>query len=193
MIRTPQTIYDFNRTLPDHDMIEYSPFLRMNAHGNILEIGVRKGVSTSAFLLGIAKNRGHLYSVDKSTRCAGIFDEPQDDWTFIPNDSKNVDQVMAVVMARDPGFRLFDIVFIDGDHTREGVRADLWNYGSAVRPGGMILCHDIFGRSDLTQQQKDEDWPTPAVGEEYIDYAVGMGWPHFELPGVWGMGMIVRP
>lgn len=36
-----------------------------------------------------------------------------------------------------------DFLFIDGDHTYEGVRSDFEMYGSLVRPGGLIAFHDI--------------------------------------------------
>lgn len=36
-----------------------------------------------------------------------------------------------------------DILFIDGDHRYQGVRADFLEYRSLVRPGGLIAFHDI--------------------------------------------------
>lgn len=36
-----------------------------------------------------------------------------------------------------------DLLFIDGDHRYEGVRADLLEFGRLVRPGGLIAFHDI--------------------------------------------------
>jgi predicted O-methyltransferase YrrM len=36
-----------------------------------------------------------------------------------------------------------DFLFIDGDHSYEGVKQDLENYGSLVRSGGLIALHDI--------------------------------------------------
>jgi predicted O-methyltransferase YrrM len=41
------------------------------------------------------------------------------------------------------GGRLADILFVDGDHSYEGVRADFKLYGPLVRPGGLIAFHDI--------------------------------------------------
>lgn len=37
---------------------------------------------------------------------------------------------------------LFDFVFIDGLHTYDQVKKDLYNYGSLIRKGGVIACHD---------------------------------------------------
>lgn len=36
-----------------------------------------------------------------------------------------------------------DLLFIDGDHTYDGVRSDYTLYHKFVRPGGVILFHDI--------------------------------------------------
>jgi hypothetical protein len=39
--------------------------------------------------------------------------------------------------------QLLDFLFIDGDHTYEGVKADYFDYKGFVRPGGLIAFHDI--------------------------------------------------
>lgn len=36
-----------------------------------------------------------------------------------------------------------DFLFIDGDHSYEGVKADYRNYRESVKPGGFIAFHDI--------------------------------------------------
>jgi predicted O-methyltransferase YrrM len=38
---------------------------------------------------------------------------------------------------------LLDVLFIDGDHSYEGVKKDFGLYQSFVRPGGLIIMHDI--------------------------------------------------
>lgn len=41
--------------------------------------------------------------------------------------------------------RPLDFLFIDGDHSYEGVRQDYEQFGPLVRPGGLIAFHDIVG------------------------------------------------
>jgi predicted O-methyltransferase YrrM len=41
------------------------------------------------------------------------------------------------------GGRELDVLFIDGDHSYEGVRQDFHDYAPLVRPGGLIGFHDI--------------------------------------------------
>ena len=51
-----------------------------------------------------------------------------------------------------------DFAFIDGDHTYEGVKADFFDYGPLVRPGGLIAFHDILPRPDMPSIQVDRFW-----------------------------------
>lgn len=44
-----------------------------------------------------------------------------------------------------------DILFIDGDHSYEGVRADYYNYQPLVRKGGLIVFHDSVGYPTVRQ------------------------------------------
>jgi|TARA_Y100000310_G_scaffold315428_1_gene365953 predicted O-methyltransferase YrrM len=36
-----------------------------------------------------------------------------------------------------------DVLLIDGDHSPEGVRADIKNYVPMVRPGGLVIFHNV--------------------------------------------------
>ncbi len=49
----------------------------------------------------------------------------------------------TVDAARSYPDRHFDIVFIDADHTYEGVCADITAWRGKVRPGGILCGHDI--------------------------------------------------
>lgn len=49
-----------------------------------------------------------------------------------------VDEVSAVL-----GETRVDLLFIDGDHSYDGVKLDYENYKKFVRPGGLIVFHDI--------------------------------------------------
>lgn len=49
------------------------------------------------------------------------------------------------------GERKVDFLFIDGDHTYEGVKQDWELYSPLVRPGGLVAFHDIAKSYDDTQ------------------------------------------
>jgi predicted O-methyltransferase YrrM len=51
-----------------------------------------------------------------------------------------------------------DFLFIDGDHTYEGVKADFQLYSPIVKPGGLIALHDILPRPDDPTIQVDRFW-----------------------------------
>jgi cephalosporin hydroxylase len=47
------------------------------------------------------------------------------------------------------GLAPFDLAFIDGDHTAQGVRADWLHYSQLVRLGGTVVFHDTVGIDDV--------------------------------------------
>lgn len=77
-----------------------------------------------------------------------------------------------------------DMLFIDGDHTYEGVKADYENYSPLVRSGGMIVFHDIYLIEEVKRfwkelvSQHQEDGKTSAPFEiiyEQDSDAMGIG------------------
>jgi hypothetical protein len=77
-----------------------------------------------------------------------------------------------------------DFLFIDGDHTYEGVKADFEMYSPLVRPGGLVAFHDIcIHRSELNCNV-DKFWR-----EIRTKYKT---WEFIENPnqGVYGIGVL---
>jgi hypothetical protein len=117
-------------------MRTHLPRLRRVARGNVLELGVRGGNSTTALLAGLEERRGMLWSVDVDASCAALFDgHPQ--WRFVHSDSRDA----TTIDAQGAPAQL-DILFVDTIHTYEQVRAELETWGDRVRRGGLILFHD---------------------------------------------------
>jgi predicted O-methyltransferase YrrM len=46
----------------------------------------------------------------------------------------------------EPPSRELELLFVDGDHSYEGARADFDRWGAFVRPGGHLLFHDAVDR-----------------------------------------------
>jgi len=148
----------------------HAEWLTSVAKGEILEIGVRTGISTAALLLGVEAQGGHVYSVDINPACKNpITSNPH--WTFIVADSKNV----ALVTGQVPS--ALDILFVDGDHTYEGTLADLNNYGGFVKPGGKIICHDVLSGYDPGVRKAFDEYveKTGYVAEIFASW-IGLGW-----------------
>jgi predicted O-methyltransferase YrrM len=51
-----------------------------------------------------------------------------------------------------------DFLFIDGDHTYEGVKSDFEMYSGLVRPGGLIAFHDICKHPEQLNCHVDRYW-----------------------------------
>jgi predicted O-methyltransferase YrrM len=68
------------------------------------------------------------------------------------HDSQTLAQVRSSL-----GGRKLDLLFIDGDHTYDGVRRDYEMYHSLVRPGGIIAFHDII-HTHWPECQVDRFW-----------------------------------
>lgn len=149
------------------DTCEHLPYLRSVAKGNILEIGVHCGVSTTALLAGVEDNGGHLWSVDVHPACRYIwYGHPQ--WTFCcPWTDDKVSPTLPL-----------DVVFIDGDHSYNCVWLDLDAWVPKVRPGGLILCHDAASPS------------FPGVRQAINEYCAARSLKHELRPGSNGLEVI---
>jgi predicted O-methyltransferase YrrM len=56
------------------------------------------------------------------------------------------------------GGELLDYLFLDGDHTYDGVRRDFEMYAPLVRKGGMIALHDIAVHKGREDCHVDKFW-----------------------------------
>lgn len=114
-------------------------FLKQHAlkysSGKILEIGAWKGASTTA----LCETNNHVTSVDvwesddvysdfcqMTARCANL--------TVVRETSRSFFKT-----SEDK----FDLIFIDGDHSREMFYHDLMVSLSRLNPGGTLVCHDF--------------------------------------------------
>lgn len=120
-----------DRTL---DMCQHLPLLKSLATGDVLEIGVHCGISTTALLAGLEDNGGHLWSIDQHTSCRYVW-FGHEQHTFICADSHTFD-----FLDQD---RQFNLVLIDGDHSYDGCMVDLERWSKKLKYGGILLCHDV--------------------------------------------------
>lgn len=132
------------------DTRDHLPYLRSVAKGNVLEIGTDVGNSTTALLLGVKENGGHLHSVDIQD-CAHLFDDEL--WHFYKLDSRK--------MARNQSFITFDVIYIDGDHSYEGVKQDIAFALAHAAPNALILMHDVLAPQFPGVRQAFDEIPYP--------------------------------
>lgn len=133
---------------------EFAPFLVLAARlrpGRILEIGLGSGGSLRA-LARVASGAATIVNIDLP---AGPFGGLEDE-SFVETirGYKREEQDLHLLRANSHDRETIeqassllgqpiDLLFIDGDHSYEGVKADFEDYGPLVRTGGLIGFHDI--------------------------------------------------
>ena len=114
-----------------------------------LEIGRWKGGSTLSIAGGMGRD-GQLWSIDlgeKEDRLLGsVAHRPFDDQIrdFVERFGLRIELVVGDSRTLELDLDEVDLVFIDGDHSYEGVANDFERFGRRVRPGGAVLFHDAF-------------------------------------------------
>jgi predicted O-methyltransferase YrrM len=135
--------------------------LSRNCSGNVyVEIGSYIGASACFIAAGMKKSPGDkLYCID-TWQNEGMAEGKRDTFTeFKKNTSKYKDLIIphrgeSRELAKKFDRRI-DFLFIDGDHSYEGVRADVNSWFPKLNPGALVLFHDV-GWADGVQQVIDE-------------------------------------
>lgn len=117
----------------------------------MLEIGVQNGQSTKTILMALEKAKaGKLVSIDHKRR-ETILDAEYSDlkprWHFIRGNSHDQVTIDAAKAQLADG-ELYDMLFIDGDHKMPGIQLDWENFFPMVKPGGLIMLHDITNKNE---------------------------------------------
>jgi predicted O-methyltransferase YrrM len=115
----------------------------------VIEIGRYKGGST-LLIAAAMDGRGEFWSIDIGEKEARL----QGDETSRPFDKQLVDVIrrfglrVNIIVGDSRTIKIetneVDLVFIDGDHSYEGVRNDFERFGKRVRVGGAVLFDDAF-------------------------------------------------
>lgn len=146
----------------------------------VIELGVRTGISTVAWLHGLDQTDGHLWSVDPDARAVGTL--PSERWTFVhgyDTDPAVIDQLPHQV----------DIVFIDTSHYYSQTLAELELYVPRVRPGGRVLLHD----TELEVPDGAVNEPAFPVKAAVGDYCAISDLEWSNRPECWGLATILIP
>jgi len=143
-----EDFYDFTEIefypYQDRDeMLRFLEFAKDERPVNLCEIGTADGGTN--FLLT------HALLTPKSMLCVDLyvsqkaklsyFAQGKVDISFIDGpscESSSVSKAEKII-----GNQKLDLLFIDGDHTYEGVSRDFFHYKRFVRDGGLIVFHDI--------------------------------------------------
>lgn len=134
---------------------EFTSWLSTRKLHNVLEIGTLKG-GTAALWHELAK--GWVVSIDKPNGRFGGADHGLNDEAVAARNETlegrfprlrclaldSHDAATPDIVKSTFGNESVDLLFIDGDHTYEGVKQDYFMYRELVRPGGIIAFHDVL-------------------------------------------------
>lgn len=133
----------FNVDQKRDEILGFAEFARSRSPEVFCEIGTLHG-GTHLFLTHALPSVGMAIAVDllvQNRVKLRLLEKPGQRSFFINAASASpatVDRVAAILSGRQ-----IDLLFIDGDHTYESVRADFLSYRGLVREGGVIAFHDI--------------------------------------------------
>lgn len=164
------------------EIVDCARWLHENGHlGRVLEIGVHQGATAALW----AELGAEVVAVDlPDGPFAGVSLEAARNrdkklaarypYQCVLGDSHDPATVKKV--AHRLNGALVDTLFIDGDHTYEGVKQDFETYRHLVRPGGVILFHDI----EDTQSNKDQGIGVPRFWRELdgekLEFTIHADW-----------------
>lgn len=121
------------------DMQYNLAWLSYVAHGNVVELGTRFGVSTTAFMVSNRVDKLVTIDNDSGASYAAQFFKHDPRFTQIIADSTDPHTLVTVQQA---GIDSIDLLFIDTLHTTSQVLQELELWWPMVRHDGLVVFHD---------------------------------------------------
>lgn len=135
--------------------------------GTILEIGRLYGGST-VFITAAAGNERPVISVDIAPQHHKVSEEYFSNKEFSKNLTLIVDDSSNVETGE------LGLLFVDGDHSYEGVSKDISNHWKDVKIGGLVVFHDAVPNPGLAYVNKINHCPgVTQACQELIDSGKG--------------------
>ncbi|WXG42746.1 MAG: class I SAM-dependent methyltransferase [Promethearchaeati archaeon SRVP18_Atabeyarchaeia-1] len=146
------------------EVTEFLDYVKRTKPMILLEIGTAKG-GTLLMLTRIALPRATIISLDLPRGSFGggyprwkiplyrSFAKQEQKIHLLRADShdfRTLEKVRTII-----GSHKLDLLFIDGDHTYEGVKKDFEMYSPLVRRGGIVAFHDILPHDKLHDPMKE--------------------------------------
>jgi predicted O-methyltransferase YrrM len=148
----------YPRAMQSYTLMLYE-FVRELKPKKMLEIGVCTGQSTKTILMALGANKsGQLVSIDRKNRqdiLEADYPDLKQYWHLVVGSSHDSQTLQAVKNMLEDN-ELYDMAFIDGDHSYEGVKQDWNDYSPLVKPGGLIMLHDTINQNEGVNQLWNE-------------------------------------
>lgn len=177
----------------DQEIINLLDLVREKKPRTVVEIGTANGGSLFLFCQVVADN-AQIVSIDLPNGIHGggypywrtgvykRFARSNQKLNFMRADShapETLRELNTII-----GNELIDFLFIDGDHTYEGVKKDFELYSPRVRPGGIIAFHDIAKHFEHFNCHVDEFWNEVKQRYEHREFI------HDRKQGFCGIGVL---
>lgn len=170
------------------DIAAHLDYLREAARGRVvIELGVRTGVSTAAFLSTAAM----VYSCDIDLPRVPQAWHTLDQWRFTLGSS-----TAPRTLERMP--HVCDVLFIDTSHEYDQTLLELAAYWPRVKPGGVALLHDtcwdtLDPETNGGRWCRELDTPDGPVTRAIEAFCTAKGLRWLNRPGSFGLGVIRKP
>jgi predicted O-methyltransferase YrrM len=145
---------------------ELAPFVALVAKTRpraVVEIGTARGgllyalcqaAHPEAVIVSVDLPQGAFGTAALTQGEADVFARPGQRVELVAGDSHRPETVARVRELAAP----VDLLFIDGDHSYDAVRADYESYAPLVREGGLIAFHDILPHPNAPDCRVDAVW-----------------------------------
>lgn len=136
----------------------------------VVEVGTSAGGTAVGWATALKENgRGKLICLDNDTYSKGTYPAiarrnvsrtgvGEDQYELVSGDSKEI----LPRLAEELEGRV-DLYLVDGDHTFEGARADVRNGLPMVKPGGLVLVHDVDRGRRMAEETPEHRHPVHEV------------------------------
>jgi len=155
-------VFQINTHLTANEMCRL--YLLVKERKNVLEIGSYIGASACCFAASLMMaDSGKLICIDTWNNDA-MSEGSRDTWQEFQNNTSSYKEYIvpirgvstAVVDKVAKYVKFLDLLFIDGDHSYEGVKADWETYKCFLKSGSVIVFHDS-GWADGVKRVIEED------------------------------------
>lgn len=118
----------------------------------IVEIGIKEGGNLK-ILSTLLPEEGLAIGIDPRKEIPWKMNDAKCKVSHIAGDSHSKDTIKKLVMLLKG--QKIDLLFIDGDHSYQGMLQDFKDYSPFVRDGGIIAIHDIYYLEEVINAWRD--------------------------------------
>ena len=158
-----KNFYHFASTaLPSHqlenEIVPFLDFVKKRQPKVVCEIGTAEG-GTNFLLSNTIKSVQHIIGMDLYVHNRAklkYFSKPKLRQSFFDGNShsNNISEQVKSVLKGE----LIDLLFIDGDHTYNGVKQDFECYRPYIAQGGLVAFHDIIPDFKTSKGTETDRW-----------------------------------